>query len=88
MSLKKLDTNYYLRRSIIREITAWKNGQNPPLLTYADTDLYKAIMEQRMIGWKQFLEGLISIKLIDYQKEYYTNSKSKRHIKTWKTRVI
>ena len=46
------------------------------------------MIEQRGIGWQQFLEGLISIKLSSYQHQYLINTESKRSIQSWCTRLI
>ena len=86
--LQKLQTNFYLRRTIMREIEAWRKKYPPPPLHYADSQLIIAIKEQRELGWKAFLEGLISKKIIDYQQKYYTETNSKLSIKTWCHRTI
>lgn len=88
VKLKKLDTNYYLQRSIIREIKAWRKGDLLPHLNYADTELTQIILLQRDIGWKEFLEGLVSTSMIKYQRQHYINIDSKRHINTWIKKVI
>ena len=77
-----------MRRSIITEIRAWKQGRNIPLPVYADEDLMMALREQRVIGWQEFLEGLISKKMVDYQRNYYHSISSNRSIHTWNTRII
>ena len=61
-SLIKLNSNFNLRKAVIKELRAWFNSSVPPSLEYVDADLKNAILEQRGIGWRSFMEGLISKK--------------------------
>ena len=76
----KVETSYYLRIAIIREIIAWRKNKEAPSLEYADEQLKEAILEQRDIGWKSFLEGLLAINLINYQQEHYTTKNQTKKV--------
>ena len=54
------DTCWYVRLAISRELTAWRHNLPSPDLSYYPALLQQAVQEQRTIGWKQFLEGIIS----------------------------
>ena len=89
-SLIRLITNYYLRKAIIYELWAWRRKDLKPLptLLYADQDLKEAIMEQRSLGWKVYLEGLISTKITQYQQAYHKNSSKQQTTFTWPKKVV
>ena len=70
------------------EIKAWKQGEDITIPRYADKELVLAIKEQGAIGWQEFLEGLVSTKILDYQRNFYFSTSSRRSIHTWSTRVI
>ena len=88
--LIKLNTNYYLRKAIIYELIAWRKNslQQLPTLLYADDELKQAILEQRSLGWTVFLEGLISTKIIAYQREFHLRTNEKQHGFNWPKKVI
>ena len=88
--LIKLHTCYYLRKAIIYELLSWRRNslQQPPTLSHADETLKEAILEQRQLGWKVFLEGLVSVKIVNYQKAYHQQSdKSHLHF-SWPKKAI
>jgi hypothetical protein len=44
----------------MREVQAWREDLQLPPLDHLSEELATAIRQQRSIGWKQFLEGLIA----------------------------
>ena len=90
MQLIKVKTCYYLRKAIIYELWAWRNNALQPLptLLHADKDLKEAILEQRQLGWKVFLEGLISTKLIAYQQAYHKRYETYHRNFNWPQKAI
>ena len=60
--LRKIRTCNRLRQAIIRELKGWRLSKLPNLPVHYDDELRMAIREQRRIGWRNFLEGLISKK--------------------------
>ena len=86
--LIKLKTNFQLRKMIIKELRAWHNNTAPSSLKYIDEELKTAVEEQRRIGWRSFLEGLISIKLIAYQEDYYRREQKNRKVSNWTKKMI
>ena len=85
--LQKLDTCWFLLIAIKNELMAWRydrppdNFDYPPLLT-------TAILEQRQLGWNNFMEGLISPKWSMYMEQYYRKIKSKRSHKKWASKLV
>ena len=69
---------------------AWRENSLKPLptLLYADESLKTAILEQRSLGWTVFLEGLISTKIIAYQKDFHQNNNDKQMGFNWPKKVI
>ena len=86
--LRKLDTCSYLIRALKLELTSWKTGTAPPAINMLPSGLQRAIKEQRLIGWKQFLEGLHSKLWKTYMTTYYLNKKSQRKGSTWASKLI
>ena len=60
----------------------------PNKITWYDEDLKAAIIEQRKIGWRNFLEGLVSNKLTRYQQKHYDIKESKRKGSKWTRSII
>ena len=87
-TLIRINTNYYLRKAIIYGLWAWRQNALQPLptLLHADEELKDIILEQRSLGWKVFLEGLISTKIIAYQKNYHRRSIHHHKAFTWPTK--
>ena len=90
MQLIRLHTCYYLRKAIIYQLWAWrKNVLQPlPTLKHVDNDLKEAILEQRQLGWKVFLEGLVSTKLIAYQQYYHKRTETQHRAFNWPQKAI
>jgi hypothetical protein len=86
--LHKLQTCNRLIVAIMKELQAWREGFQLPLLDYLSADLAAAIKQQRTIGWKQFLEGLIATDLVDYQDQYYSNTHPNKQGTTWTSNII
>ena len=85
--LAKQHTNFNLRKAIIQELRAWRNNTRQPTLSFADEKLKHAILTQRTIGWKVFLEGLVTVDIINYQKEFHQRNTPDRKFTTWIKRV-
>ena len=81
--LIKFKTSYALRKAIILDLRSWRRKESFPCLQFADTELQQAIGKQRKIGWKNFLEGLLSKDLIAYQKHYIEEHFPKMKCTTW-----
>ena len=88
--LIKLHTSYDLRKAIIYELWAWRLNTLQPLprLLHADEELQAAILEQRQLGWKVFLEGLISTKIIAYQQAHHNRTKTFHRYFNWPQKTI
>lgn len=87
-TLVKNKTSYALRKAIILDIRAWRKQTALPMLQYVDTVLKAAIEEQHRIGWKTFLEGLLSTKIVNYQQDFLKHQYPDRKVVTWAKRVI
>ena len=85
--LKRTKTDPWLRKIIIEELTSWHD------FTTTDIKLYpskykKAILQQRQIGWKHFLEGLVGKELVTIQEEFYQMKRDKRTGTSWGKKLI
>ena len=86
--LLKIKTYYRLRKAIIQELRYWRKFKSPSNIVWYDDELKAAIIEQRNIGWKFFLEGLISNKMTKYQQDYYEYNEDKRKGSKWTRSII
>ena len=66
--LERQDTLPALRYAIITELHHWRKKSRPQITSYSNI-IQPCIKQQREIGWGQFLEGLISKKMIDLQHD-------------------
>ena len=87
-SMIKIGTCPHAIRAIKNEITAWRTGSDPPNIDTLNPSLHAAILSQRNIGWKSFLEGLFSIHWKQYQQEYFDESGSRRSPNLWVSKAI
>ena len=55
--LEQLDTCWYVKVAIKKELQAWRRNRILPNTNKYPTELEEAIHEQRQIGWRSFLEG-------------------------------
>jgi hypothetical protein len=78
-----------LRTYIIQALRCCKNDQNaPPLPTYNKFSLHHAITTQTWIGWKNFLDGFISIEWRQVQDKYYAWLAICRTDRRWVTALL
>lgn len=87
-TLIKQKTSYSLRKAIILEVRAWRNDNLPPRIDNLDSQLRHAILSQRKIGWRSFLEGLISTQLLHYQQQHLATNFPDKKVTSWSKKVI
>ena len=83
-----MNTCWYVLRAIKKELTSWRNQRKVPTIDWYPTELQDAIIEQRQIGWKNFLEGLISERWTQYMQQYLNDQHSKYSANLWTARLI
>ena len=88
ISMAKIDTCKHVMIAIKRELAAWRHESSHPDISLLPRRLQCAIHEQRNIGWKQFLEGLLSRHWKLYMTTYYLGKRSKRKGSTWASRLV
>ena len=86
--LVSLDTCVILTTALRAELHAWRKALPLPNINSLPHLLQKAIKQQRQIGWKQFMEGLISKSWGLYMNNYYKRKYSQRKATTWAARLI
>ena len=86
--LFKLDTCSYLLKALRNELYAWRNHQSLPNIDNYPTLLQQTIHQQRQIGWKQFMEGLITQSWGLYMSRYYKSRQMQKTGNKWATRLI
>ena len=84
-----MDTCWYIKHAIKRELQTWRK-QKPTQhdLQRYPTELQAAILAQRQIGWRSFLEGRISQHWTTYMAEHYRDLHSKRSAEAWTAKLI
>ena len=87
-SMIKIGTCPRATRAIRNELYSWRNGTDAPVITQLNETLQQAIYSQHSIGWKSFLEGLISLDWKVYQQEYFEEIDSKRSSHLWGSKAI
>ena len=87
-SMIKIGTCPRAVRAIRNEIVSWKSNSALPDIDALNEQLQHAILAQRSIGWKSFLEGLFSLEWKQYQKEYFDKIDSKRSHGLWVSKAI
>ena len=86
--LVTLDTCPLLMVAVRNELRAWRIHQNLPNITLYPITLQQAILEQRTIGWKQFMEGFFTKSWGTYMSNYYKSTRSLRKGSTWIKRLM
>jgi hypothetical protein len=86
--LHKLATCNRLIVAIMKELQAWREDLPLPSLGHLSEELSTAIRQQRNIGWRQFLEGLVAKALISYQDQYYAITHPNKQGLTWASNII
>ena len=89
-ALDAIETNPYITRCIVSELTQWINTRLPrtSVACYHDS-VQQAVCEQRSIGWDRFLEGKLSPLWCQLQSEYFhSDSKYGRSGSLWTSRLI
>ena len=90
-TLSQLDTSPLLVLAIAQDLSAWRTASPLPCLQSYPQPLQAAILEQRQIGWKHFMEGLISQQLLEYQHSFFHLSENKKYklaMHKWTAKVI
>ena len=86
--LQKIDTCHHIIFAIHEELTAWRYDRPPDDITHYPPPLNSAITHQRKLGWKNFLEGIISNKWNKVMHNYYAQKNSRRKSSTWAGKLI
>ena len=86
--LKRLDTCRFVLNAIKKELNAGRMNSTLPSLQRYPKELERAIRDQRKLGWKSFLEGLLSHHWTLYMQEYYDAQKSNYSPTLWTARLI
>jgi hypothetical protein len=87
-TLTSIGTCPILLVTIRYDLIAWKlNNNKQASLDLLNTYQRSVITEQRLIGWKQFLEGLYSEKWIQYQDNLFREDHSKRSGLSWASKA-
>ena len=86
--LTKCRTTYPLRKAILLELYAWRSQQPPPKLQFADEELKKAVLRQRNLGWRLFLEGLVVKEIISYQRDHMSRHQPNRSCLAWSKKLM
>jgi exonuclease III len=86
--LHKLHTSIKAIVAIMKELQSWRENLPLPDIDSLDRSLRAAITNQRLIGWRQFLEGLLAQDWIDFQQQHYLEINSKKTGLTWSTKII
>jgi hypothetical protein len=86
--LHKINTCSKAIIAIMKELQSWRENRPIPNIDHLSQPLFTAISNQRKIGWKHFLEGLLAQEWIDYQNNHYIQINSKNTGLTWSKKII
>jgi hypothetical protein len=78
LSLRTQKVSEPLIIAIKRDLDAWKHDAQFPPVTYLSEVEQAALLHQRSIGWRSFLEGFISIHWEIILKQSYAHNRLKR----------
>ena len=88
VKLKKIGTSKVLRTVILTELTTWRHNQLPLNTNTLPLQIQQLIHQQRKLGWKNFLEGVL---LKDWAHQQH-NLKNKRYSyqrsRVWSKKLI
>ena len=89
--LKRLynaDTCWLVMLAIRTELNNWKRHTGTHRLTMYPLLLQEAILDQRHLGWKNFLEGFVSKKWSEYMQQYYIENNTRKSSIKWTAKLI
>jgi hypothetical protein len=78
LSLRSQKVSEPLIIAIKRDLDAWKTDQFAPSISYLAPVEQAAIIHQRTIGWRSFLEGFISVKWEAILEQSYAENQLRR----------
>ena len=88
-TLQLIDTDPYAILAIQRCLIRWRLGHDPSSLDDRyDTTLRKVLQDQHSLGWRCFCDGLIATSWIEYQQKYFRDTKSRRSVRLWASKLI
>ena len=87
-TLSKIETSPDLLMTIKIEINRMRKGKAQLNIYSFIPEIRESIISQRIIGWKIFLEGLVSKEIIKLQKDYLTSNNSKQTGNVWASNAI
>ena len=82
-TLLKLKTSPLIVKVLSKELHAWRHQQTPIDITILPLSVRTVIHQQRQIGWKNFLEGLVSTGWERIQQQHLQHRSSQKSPKTW-----
>ena len=86
-SLLKAGTCVILLHAIKHDIAAWRFDKPVPSLEQYPTTIRRIIIEQRSIGWQNFLEGLRTHTMSVYMGNFFRRNKSMKTSSQWSSRI-
>ena len=88
---EKTPVSWHLPLLIIavwNDLRTWRHQSTLPDINSYPLLLQQALLEQRRIGWKQFMEGLLTKSWGTYMTVYYKTTRSLRKGSTWTKRLM
>lgn len=84
--LVALDTPPEMMHGIIRSLTAWRNGDTPPIPS--TPWIARPFIRQQHFGWRNFFEGIWDSSWRETQALFLKRRGSRRSPKRWASAVI
>ena len=88
VQLSDIGTCNHLVLAVKQELCYWRQGLDAPDITGHSQGIQKVLTSQRQLGWRLFLDGLVSKEWKRYMEEYFLERKSKKGAGLWTSRLI
>ena len=86
--LKKVGTDHYLRKCLVRYAKGRGNKTTKEIMDRLNPSFYRFAISQDKIGWRRFMEGMVSKEIASIQGSVLALNSSKFSPKAWMSGLI
>ena len=85
--MHKIGTCMILIRATKNDLIAWRYKRNTPNIEHYPTMIRKILLQQRRLGWKRFLEGVMTTAWREYMGRHYKSQQSMKTGGQWASKM-